>query len=76
MSAPPSRPLLGVVNAGTAFAWAIELYDSYAWWFRLAGLAVLVALVWWSLRRRQACSIAGHSTWAPGAFAVVSPDVL
>ncbi|MGP3919816.1 hypothetical protein [Nonomuraea sp. 10N515B] len=56
---PTVLALLGLVSAGTAFAWATELYDSYAWWFRLAGLAVLVVLVWRSLRRRQACSIAG-----------------
>jgi hypothetical protein len=56
---PTVLALLGVVSAGTAFAWATDLYDGYAWWFRLAGLAVLIVLVWVSLRRRRMCSIAG-----------------
>lgn len=56
---PTVLALLGVVGAGTAFAWATRLYDGYAWWFRLAGLAVIAVLVWVSLRRRNACSIAG-----------------
>jgi lipoprotein signal peptidase len=55
--------LLGLVSAGTAFVWATSLYDNYAWWFRLAGLAVLVGLVWWSLRRRNQCSVAGIRRW-------------
>jgi hypothetical protein len=37
--------LLGVVSAGTAFVWATDLYDGYAWWFRLAGALVLGGLV-------------------------------
>jgi hypothetical protein len=56
---PTVLALLGVVSAGTAYAWATNIYNGYAWWFRLAGLAVLVGLVWWSLRRRNQCSIAG-----------------
>ncbi|WP_306371424.1 hypothetical protein [Nocardiopsis sp. CC223A] len=56
---PTVLALLGVVSAGTAFVWATDLYDGYAWWFRLAGLAVVAALVWWSLRRRGQCSVAG-----------------
>jgi hypothetical protein len=56
---PTVLALLGIVSAGTAFVWATDLYDGYAWWFRLAGLAVLAGLVWWSLRRRQMCSLAG-----------------
>ncbi len=56
---PTVLALLGIVSAGTAFAWATDLYDNYAWWFRLGGLAVLAALVWWSLRRRGQCSLAG-----------------
>ncbi|GAA5125308.1 hypothetical protein [Haloechinothrix salitolerans] len=60
---PTALALLGVVSAGTAFAWATTLYDDYAWWFRLAGLAVLVLLVWWNLRRRDQCSIAGVKRW-------------
>lgn len=60
---PTVLALLGIVGAGTAFAWATTLYDDYAWWFRLGGLAVLVLLVWWSLRRRNQCSIAGVTRW-------------
>ncbi|WP_231640830.1 hypothetical protein [Nocardiopsis sp. NRRL B-16309] len=56
---PTVLALLGVVSAGTAFVWATDLYDGYAWWFRLAGLAVVIVLVWWSLRRRGQCSISG-----------------
>jgi len=56
---PTVLALLGVISAGTAFAWATDLYDGYAWWFRLGGLLVLVALVLWSLRRRHQCSVAG-----------------
>lgn len=56
---PTVLALLGVVGAGTAFVWATDLYDGYAWWFRLAGLAVVGALVWWALRRRGQCSVAG-----------------
>ncbi len=53
---PTVLALLGVVSAGTAYVWATDLYDGYAWWFRLAGLAVLAVLVWASLRRRNQCS--------------------
>jgi hypothetical protein len=56
---PALLALLGVVNASTAFAWATSLYGGYAWWFRLAGLAVAAALVWVALRRRNQCSVAG-----------------
>jgi hypothetical protein len=56
---PTVLALLGIVSAGTAFAWATHLYGAYAWWFRLGGLAVMVLLVWRALRRRDQCSIAG-----------------
>jgi hypothetical protein len=56
---PTVLALLGVISAGTAFVWATDLYDGYAWWFRLAGLLVLAVLVYVSLRRRNQCSIAG-----------------
>ena len=74
---PTVVALVGVVGAGTAFAWATELYGGYAWWFRLGGLAVLLALVVWSLRRRGQCSIAGaRSAWpqlaVAGAVAVIT----
>ncbi len=60
---PTVLALLGVITAGTAFVWATDLYDNYAWWFRLGGLAVLGLLVWWSLRRRNQCSLAGVKRW-------------
>jgi hypothetical protein len=56
---PTVLALLGVVGAGTAFVWATDLYAGYKWWFRMAGLVVLVLLVAVSLRRRRQCSIAG-----------------
>lgn len=56
---PTVLALVGVVSAGTAYAWANDLYGGYAWWFRLGGLAVLALLVWWALRRRQMCSLGG-----------------
>jgi hypothetical protein len=56
---PTILGLLGVVSAATAFAWANNLYDNYAWWFRLGGLAVLAALIWLSLRRQRQCSLNG-----------------
>lgn len=56
---PTVLALLGVVGAGTAYAWAEDLYGGYAWWFRLVGLAVTVGLAVWALRRRRACSLAG-----------------
>lgn len=56
---PTVLAMLGVVSAGTAFVWATDLYDGYAWWFRLAGVVVLAGLVYWSLRRRDQCSLTG-----------------
>ncbi len=56
---PTVLALVGAVGAGTAYLWATDLYAGYAWWFRLAGLAVAVGLVVWALRRRQACSLGG-----------------
>src|SRR5215470_13353149 len=60
---PTVLALVGIVSAGTAFAWATNLYDNYAWWFRLGGLAVLAGLVWRALRRRNQCSVAGVRRW-------------
>jgi membrane protein implicated in regulation of membrane protease activity len=56
---PTVLAALGIVSAGTAFVWATDLYGGYAWWFRLAGVVVLVLLVWRALRRRDQCSVAG-----------------
>jgi hypothetical protein len=56
---PTVLALLGVVSAGTAFVWANDLYDGYAWWFRLGGLLLLTGVVTWSLRRRDQCSLDG-----------------
>ena len=72
---PTVLALVGVVSAGTAFAWATNLYDNYAWWFRLGGLAVLGGLVWWSLRRRNQCSVAGIRRWRWRLLAVLAVAV-
>lgn len=56
---PTVLAMIGIIGAATAFAWANNLYDNYAWWFRLGGAAVFATLVWWQLRRRNQCSIAG-----------------
>lgn len=56
---PTLLALFGLVGAGSAYAWANDLYDGYAWWFRLAGLGVLAALTWFALRRQQACTLSG-----------------
>lgn len=53
---PTILALVGIISAATAFAWANDLYDNYAWWFRVSGLAVLAILVWWALRHRNRCS--------------------
>lgn len=56
---PTVLAVLGIISAATAFGWANNLYDNYAWWFRLGGLAVLALLIWISLRRQGQCSIDG-----------------
>lgn len=55
---PAALALVGVISGATAYAVATELYANWAWGFRLAGIAVAVGLVWWALRRRDACSLA------------------
>lgn len=45
--------------------------DNYAWWFRFGGLAVLGVLGWWSLWRRNQCSIAGVRRWRWRLLAVL-----
>jgi hypothetical protein len=56
---PTVLAMFGIISAGTAFVWANDLYDHHAWWFRLAGTALLVGLTVLALRRRDQCSIAG-----------------
>lgn len=56
---PTVLALLGVVSAGTAFVWANDLYDGYAWWFRFGGLALLALMMVVALRRRTQCSLGG-----------------
>ena len=73
---PTVLALLGLVSAGTAFVWATDLYDGYAWWFRLGGLAVLLGLVWLSLRRRNQCSVAGMRRWRWRLLAVLGIAVV
>ena len=51
--------MFGVVSAGTAVAWATNLYGGYAWWFRLAGLGTMAGLVWLAARQRGHCSVDG-----------------
>lgn len=61
---PTVLALLGIMSATTAFALATDLYDNWAWLFRLAGLLVVVGIVWWGLRRRRACTRSGvRSNW-------------
>lgn len=72
---PTVLALIGVVSAGTAFAWATDLYDGYAWWFRLAGLALLAVLVYVSLRRRNQCSLAGMRSLRRRLLAVLGVAV-
>jgi len=56
---PTVLALLGIVSGATALAWGNNLYDGYGWLFRLDGLMLLAGLVWWSLRRRNQCSLRG-----------------
>lgn len=56
---PTVLAFIGVVSAGTAFVWATNLYNSDAWWFRLAGLAATGLLVGVALHRRRQFSVAG-----------------
>lgn len=56
---PTVLALIGVLGARTAYAWAEGLYAGYAWWFRIGGLMVLVALTAVALRRRGWCDLRG-----------------
>ncbi len=68
---PTALALLGIVSAGTAFAWSNDLYGGYAWWFRLGGLVLLALLVLVALRRRNQCSLGGvRRNWPRLALAL------
>lgn len=56
---PAALALVGVISGATAYTVAAELYANWAWWFRLAGISVAAGLVWWALRRRNACNMPG-----------------
>lgn len=73
---PAMLALLGMVSAGTALAWSTSLYDDYAWLFRAGGFAVLVLLVWLSLRRRNQCGVAGMRRWRLRLAGVIGVAVL
>jgi uncharacterized protein (DUF427 family) len=60
---PTVLALFGILSGATALAWADNLYDNYAWWFRFGGLAMLAGLTWIALRRRKQCSIDGVRRW-------------
>lgn len=56
---PTVLAVFGVVSAATAFSWATNLYDNYAWWFRGGGLLLMAGVFALALRKRNQCSIAG-----------------
>lgn len=60
---PTVLALFGVVSGATALSWGDKLYDHYAWWFRLGGLAMLAGLTAVALRRRNHCTIGGVRRW-------------
>lgn len=70
---PAALALVGVISGATAYAVATQLYANWAWGFRLAGIAVAAGLIWWALRRRDACNLEGlRSAWRGlGLLAIV-----
>lgn len=56
---PAALALLGLMSGSTAFVLATDLYTDWGWWFRGAGLLVAGVLIWFALRRRDACDIDG-----------------
>jgi len=56
---PTLLALFGVISAGTAYSWAVNLYGGYTWWFRAAGLALIGVVLVMLLRRRGQCSVRG-----------------
>jgi hypothetical protein len=73
---PTVLALVGLISGATAFSLATDLYDGWAWAFRLAGLAVAAGLVWWSLRRRNACSLGGVARARTGLVKIVAVGVM
>lgn len=70
---PTVLALAGAMSAATAFALATDLYDSWSWAFRIAGLAVTAGLVWWILCRRRACTRTGvRAAWKGIAAALAA----
>ncbi len=60
---PTVLAVFGIVSAATAFSWATNLYDNYAWWFRIGGLLLMAVVIMLALRKRNQCSIAGARTY-------------
>lgn len=56
---PTVLAIFGIVSAATAFSWATNLYDNYAWWFRIGGMLLMAGVIALALRRRNQCSLAG-----------------
>ncbi|MEQ9324745.1 MAG: hypothetical protein RIF41_36605 [Polyangiaceae bacterium] len=56
---PTILALTGVLTASVAADLANDLYGSYAWYFRGAGLLVALGLAAVTLRSRHACNIRG-----------------
>ncbi len=58
-----------IISAATAFRVANDLYDNYAWWFRVM-VAVLAILVWWApcietdvASTQSAVTVAADGSW-------------
>lgn len=69
---PTVLAVFGAISAATAYAWATELYDGYAWWFRLVGAALLVGLTVVAMRRRNQCHLTGVRRMWPKIVAAVA----
>lgn|GEM_PF-1097537 len=65
---PTILAVFGVVSAATAFSWATNLYDNYAWWFRISGLLLMAVVIMLALRKRNQCSISGARTYRKKIF--------
>jgi hypothetical protein len=69
---PTVLALLGVISASTAYVWANDLYDGFSWWFRSAGLLVLVVTALLALRRRNQCTLRGVRRAGPRLAAALA----